>query len=264
MTVYPARVSTRLRPVLGPVLGPVLVGLSVALCCSLALAAAPDLATRLGSGTRSEADKARDAGRRPAAVVRFFEIAPGMKVVDLLAAGGYYSEVLSVAVGPDGRVYAQNTDFLLKMREGANDKAMTARLADNRLPNVERLDREIGALGLPADSIDIVLTALNFHDIYNGRGPEATQTVLRAVHQILKPGGVLAVIDHAGNPGADNAELHRIEESKVVEAARQAGFVVEATSDLLRHPEDDRTRMVFTDGLRGMTDRFVLKLRKAR
>jgi predicted methyltransferase len=260
MTVYPARVSTRLRPVLGPVL----VALSVVLWSSLALAAPPDLATRLGSGTRSEADKARVAGRRPAAGVTFFEIAPGMKVVDLLAAGGYYSEVLSVAVGPEGRVYAHNTDFLLKMREGANDKAMTARLADNRLPNVERLDREIGALGLPADSVDIVLTALNFHDIYNGRGPEATQTVLRAVHQILKPDGVLAVIDHAGNPGADNAKLHRIEESKGVEAAEQAGFVVEATSDVLRHPEDDRTRMVFTDGLRGMTDRFVLKLRKAR
>jgi predicted methyltransferase len=186
-----------------------------------------------------------------------------MTVVDLLAASGYYTEVLAEAVVPDGKVYAQNTDFLLKMRDGMNEKAMVIRLADDRLPNVERLDREISDLGLAAGSIDAVLTALNFHDIYNGRGPEAAQNVLRVIHTVLKPNGVLGIIDHAGAAGADNEKLHRMDEAEVVEAAKQAGFVVEATSDLLRHPGDDRTRMVFSEGLRGATDRFVLKLRKA-
>ena len=241
----------------------VLVVLSIALFSSFAFATMPDLAKRLASGSRSDADKTRDAGRKPGAVLTFLEIAPGMTVVDLLAASGYYTEVLSEAVGPAGRVYAQNTDFLLKMRDGVNEKAMATRLANDRLPNVERLDREINELGLTADSVDVVLTALNFHDIYNGRGSDATQAVLRAVHTILKPGGVLAVIDHAGNADADNEKLHRIEEAKAIEAAKKAGFIVEATSDVLRHPEDDRTRMVFAEGLRGMTDRFVLKLRKA-
>ena len=227
-------------------------------------ATASDLATRLESGSRSKVDKARDAGRQPAAVVTFLGIEPGMTVVDLLAASGYYTEVLSEAVGPDGRVYAQNTAFILEMRDGANEKAMAARLADDRLPNVERLDREISDLGLEKASVDVVLTALNFHDIYNGRSPEAAQTVLRAVHAVLTADGVFGIVDHAGNAGTDNQKLHRIDEAKVVAAAKQAGFVVEATSDVLRHAEDDRTRMVFAEGLRGATDRFVLKLRKAR
>lgn len=238
--------------------------LLIGLLASPGCDAAPDLAARLESGNRSEADKARDAGRQPAAVVTFLGIERGMTVVDLLAAGGYYTEVLSEAVGPDGRVYAHNTEFLLKMRDGANEKAMTTRLAGDRLPNVERLDREISDLGLAEESVDAVLTALNFHDIYNGRGPEAAQNVLRAVHAVLTPHGVLGIVDHAGKPGGDNEKLHRIDEAKVIEAVQQAGFIVEATSDVLRHPEDDRTRSVFAKGLRGATDRFVLKLRKAR
>jgi len=225
-------------------------------------ATASDLATRLESGSRSKVDKARDAGRQPAAVVTFLGIEPGMTVVDLLAASGYYTEVLSEAVGPDGRVYAQNTAFILEMRDGANEKAMAARLADDRLPNVKRLDREIEDLGLTDGSVDAVLTALNFHDIYNGRGPETAQAVLGAIHKILKPNGVVGFIDHAGTPGADNEKLHRMDEAKAIEAVQQAGFIVEATSDVLRHPEDDRTRLVFAEGLRGATDRFVLKLRK--
>ena len=229
-----------------------------------------DLATRLATGSRAEADKARDAGRQPAAIIAFLGIESGMSVMDLIAASGYYTEVLSEAVGPTGHVYAQNSSFVLKFRDGANDKAMTARLADGRLPNVERVDREIADLGIDADSLDAVITALNFHDIYNGSGPEAAHAMLTSVWNVLKPGGVLGLIDHAGNADADNADntnntkLHRIEESKAIEAAKKAGFIVEATSDLIRHPEDDRTRMVFAEGLRGATDRFVLKLRKPR
>ena len=223
-----------------------------------------DLATLLDSGNRSAEDKARDPGRKPAAVLEFLEIRPGMTVMDLIAASGYYTEVLSIAVGPRGRVFAQNPAFVLEFREGANDKAMTARLAKDRLPNVERLDREVDALGLEPNSLDAVVTALNFHDVYNGRGPEAAQKMLETIYRLLKPGGVLGLIDHSGNPGADNEKLHRIEEKLAIETARKAGFIVEATSDVLRHPEDDRTQFVFAEGMRGATDRFVLRLRKPR
>jgi predicted methyltransferase len=150
------------------------------------------------------------------------------------------------------------------MRDGANDKAMTARLAGDRLPNVELLDREMAELGLAPGSIDASVTALNFHDVYNGRGPEAAGRFLAAVYTFLEPGGVLGLIDHAGNPDADNEKLHRIEEKRAVEAAKAAGFEVEASSDLLRNPEDDRSRNVFEPDLRGHTDRFLLRLRKPR
>ena len=236
----------------------------IAMSGGIACASGPDLAARLASGDRTEADKARDAGRRPAAVIEFLGIESGMTVMDLIAAGGYYTDILSEAVGPKGHVYAQNVEFVLKFRDGANDKAMTARLAGGRLANVERLDRELDDLSLPPNSLDAVLTALNFHDIYNGTGPEAAQAMLAAVKNVLKPGGVLGLIEHAGNADADNEKLHRLEESKAIAAAERAGFVVEATSDVLRHPEDDRTKFVFAEGMRGATDRFVLKLRKPR
>jgi predicted methyltransferase len=223
-----------------------------------------DLEALLAAPTRAEADRARDAGRKPAEVVAFLGIGRGMSVVDLIAAGGFYTEVLSLAVGPKGRVYAQNTAYGLAMRDGANDKAMTARLADGRLANVARLDQEIADLGLAPGSVDAALTALNFHDVYNGSGPEAAARFLTAVYRFLEPGGVLGIVDHAGNPGADNQALHRIEERLVVDAAKAAGFEVEATSDLLRNPEDDRSRNVFDPEIRGRTDRFVLRLRKPR
>jgi len=223
-----------------------------------------DLAARLQRESRSSEDRARDAGRKPAEVVAFLGIAPGMTVVDLIAAGGYYTEVLSLAVGPEGKVYAQNTPFVLEMRGGANEKAMTARLAGGRLPNVERLDREVAALGLAPGSVAAAVTALNFHDVYNGSGPDAALRFLEAVHRLLEPGGVLGVIDHAGDPGADNAKLHRIEESLVVASAKEAGFEVEARGDMLRNPSDDRSKNVFDPEVRGQTDRFVLRLRKPR
>ena len=222
---------------------------------------ASDVSARLEAGSRSAEDRARDADRRPAEVIAFFEVAPGMTVIDLIAAGGWYTEVLALAVGAEGKVYAQNTRFVLEMRGGVNDRAMTARLAGGRLPNVVRLDREMSDLGIESGSIDAAVTALNFHDIYNGRGPEAAETFLGSVYDLLKPGGVLGIVDHAGGVD-DDTELHRIDEAQVVEVAKRAGFEIEATSPALRHPEDDRTRGVFSPGLRGKTDRFVLRLRK--
>ena len=234
----------------------------VGVCVLAVPALADDLADRLAKGKRSEADKARDAGRRPAEVIEFLGIEPGMTVIDLIAAGGWYSEVLSEAVGPKGKVYAQNPAVVLQFREGANEKAISARVKDGRLPNVERLNREIDDLGLEPGSVDAAITALNFHDIYNGRGPEAAEGFLAVTMVILEPGGVLGIIDHVGVAGADNAELHRIEPGKVEALAVAAGFEVAGQSDALANTADDHTKGVFDPSVRGKTDRFVMKLRK--
>lgn len=230
--------------------------------CTASPPSTPDLSASLASESRSEADRARDAGRKPAAVIAFLGIEKGMTVVDLIAASGYYTEVLALAVGSDGKVYSQNTAYVLEMRDGANDKALTERLADGRLANVERLDREIAELGLAPGSIDAAVTALNFHDIYNGSGPEAAVAFLKVVREFLTPGGILGIIDHAGGADGDDKERHRIDENHVVEAAKLAGFEVEAASDILRNSADDRTASVFAPTIRGQTDRFVLRLRK--
>jgi predicted methyltransferase len=223
---------------------------------------ADELQKTLSSGDRPEADKARDAGRRPAEVVTFLGIEPGMTVVDLMAGGGYYTDVLSAAVGASGKVYAQNTERGLSFRDGANEKAISARLAGNRLKNVERLNREFSDLGLEPGSVDAALTALNYHDIANGGGPEAAASFLSTVLGILRPGGILGLIDHDAKPGNDNAALHRIPKIDALTAVMQAGFEVVGEGKMLHNPDDDHSKMVFAEGMRGKTDRFVLLLRK--
>jgi len=223
---------------------------------------ASELAAALASGDRIAVEKERDAGRKPAEVVTFLGIEPGMTVLDLIAAGGYYTEVLSVVVGDAGKVYAQNPPSVLEMRDGANDKAMTARLSDSRLSNVERVDQNLADAKITPGSIDVAMTALNFHDIYNGRGPAAADSFLADVYRLLKPGGVLGIIDHRGNASENNNELHRIDESLVRAAIEASPFELEASSDILQNPQDDHTLNVFDPSIRGKTDRFVLRLRK--
>ncbi|HSG89302.1 MAG TPA: hypothetical protein VLA56_08820 [Pseudomonadales bacterium] len=219
------------------------------------------LQAAIDAADRSEADRERDAGRKPAEVLAFLGIGEGMAVIDVIAAGGWYTEVLAAVVGEDGLVYAQNPAAVLKFRDGANDKALTARLADGRLPNVERLDHELSDLGLRPGTLDAAITALNFHDVYNA-GPDAAAGMLQAVKNVLRPGGVFGIIDHVGVAGADNAALHRIEKQKVIDAALAAGFEIAGDSDLLANPDDDHSQGVFAAGLRGHTDRFLLKLVK--
>lgn len=238
--------------------GLMLVWLSVAQAATSNVEA---LRAAIEGADRPEAEQARDAQRKPAEVLAFLGIGEGMTVMDLIAAGGWYTEVLAAVVGDDGTVYAQNPPEVLQFRDGANDKELSARLAGDRLPNVVRIDGDPDQADVEPGSLDAALTALNFHDVYE-RGPDAAVGFLEQVRGLLKPGGVLGIIDHAGNPGADNASLHRIEPDKVIDAAKRAGFEIAGESDVLRNPNDDRTQTVFEPGIRGQTDRFVLKLVK--
>jgi predicted methyltransferase len=211
---------------------------------------------------RSDEDKARDEKRRPDQVLTFLGLRSGDTVLDIWAAGGWYSEVLSIAVGPEGKVFSQNAPSVLQFRDGVHDKALTARLSDARLPNVTRLDDAMVDTSISPSSVDFAITALNFHDIYNRNGSDAAAKFLEAVFDVLKPGGTFGIIDHVGTADADNAALHRIDPSLVKKAAMDAGYIVEAESDLLAHSEDDHSKKVFDPTLRGDTDRFVLRLRK--
>lgn len=213
----------------------------------------------IDNSQRSTEDKARDADRKPAEVLAFLDLQPGMTVLDVMAAGGWYTEVLSHAVGKDGKVYAQNPPALLQFRDGAYDKALNERLAGGRLSNVARLDKDFEKLGLQ-NKVDLAISALNFHDIYN-RSEDEALAMLEAIKQTLKPGGVFGLIDHNGKPDADNAKLHRMTKADAIAVARKAGFEV-SQSDLLANPDDDHNEMVFAPGTRGKTDRFLLKLTK--
>ena len=236
--------------------------LGVAVLTLFSMSASADLAEELAQSGRSDEDQARDEARRPAEVLTYLGVEPGMTVMDLLASGGWYTEVLSVAVGPEGTVYAQNPPMLLGFNDGAYDKAITARLTDSRLPNVIRLDHEVNNTGLEPGTLDAALTALNLHDRHNfGRGDEDVIEMLAAAKDLLKPGGVLGIIDHYGDPDKNNTALHRLNVEAALPLIEGAGFVVES-SDLLRNPEDDHSIMVFDPAIRGKTDRLLFKLTK--
>lgn len=200
---------------------------------------------------RPAADKERDASRQAPAVLDFLGLEAGMTALDINASAGWYTEVLSYAVGPNGKVLMQNRPGG-RAEEAANTRA-------SRLSNVEQIATFNDA---PAGSVDFAITALNFHDFHNSN-PDAAQQILAGVVRTLKPGGILGVIDHEGTPGADNVTLHRIAFDDAVKAILQNGnLALVGASDVLNNPADDHTVGPFDASLGRNTDRIVLKFVK--
>jgi predicted methyltransferase len=218
---------------------------------------ATNFAILLGGPQRSDADKARDADRKPAELVAFAGIRPGMKVAELAPGGGYFTRVLGLAVGPTGYVYAFGTrasPAVVAIAQASGNVAMV-----------------IGKIGdkLAPEPVDVVWTTQNYHDFKNSKvdDVETAQIVNRAAFAVLKPGGVYLVSDHQAATGAgasQTATLHRIEDATVIREVEAAGFKLEARSAVLRHPADDHTLKVQESGIRGKTDQFVLRFRKPR
>jgi predicted methyltransferase len=216
---------------------------------------------QLETSGRNQYDGVKDAGRKPVETAFFFGVKAGMTVLDMIAGAGYNAEILSAAVGPNGRVYAQNSHLILRLIDGAHHDAMLGRLAKDRLPNVRYMI--VDAKDMPFEnSMDMVFWGLNMHDIYNEDGETATLEFLGHVKRALKAGGILAVSDHVGIAGKDNAELHRLEPRIITDMIGKAGFEIEATSDLLGNPTDDHSQSIFADGLRYYTDRILVRARK--
>jgi predicted methyltransferase len=221
-------------------------------------------ADSVAAADRSDADRALDAGRFPAETLAFFDIRPGMRVAELGAGGGYTTELLARAVGPTGRVYGQNPKFIL---ERFAEKPWSERLAKPVNAPVVRVDREFDdPLPPEARDLDAVLIVLLYHDTVWLETDRARMNA--AVFAALRSGGIYGVIDHSARPG-DGARatktLHRIEESVPVGEIEKAGFVLEATADFMRNPEDARDWSASPSSAgerRGTSDRFVLRFRK--
>lgn len=231
--------------------------------------AAPDPDTEIPEAIRRavdhedrwKPDRARDENRKPAEVLSFFGIEPGMRVIDCMGGDGYYSELLSRVVGDEGRVWIQNNPFVV---ERFVDRPLKARMKDDRLPNLTRLDAELDDMGLP-DEVDAVVLVRFYHDFYwmgNDRAKFNAQVL-----EALVPGGVYCVLDHHAEEGSgsrDNQTLHRIDMELVKKEILEAGFVLDGSSDCLADPEDTRDWNIFKEGgrYRDSTDRFVLRFKK--
>ena len=222
---------------------------------SLAMALPADFLDKLQSESRPEADQVRDGARRPMQVMMLSGIQEGWTVVDVSAGGGWYTRVISAAVGPTGKVLSQVGTRPLQNNNGQAVRDMAAELG-----NVEPVFDSMASIA--PGVADAAVTALNFHDAYNFRGEAGAQAFLKEIYDVLKPGGLAVIIDHEGTVEMDNAGLHRI---PVVIARAQiqlAGFEIVRESELLHTNADDHSLSSNDPSLGRNTDRFLFVVRK--
>jgi predicted methyltransferase len=226
-----------------------------------------NIANALQSDSRSADDKKLDDLRHPADVLEFLGVEPGMAVFDIFAGGGYYTEILSHVVGSEGRVTHYNNAPWAAFVKQATDKRFSA----GKLANVEMLVASPESLANQTPDFDAAIFVLGMHDVYYADPGTGWVSIdkdkfAKGMFNLLKPGGVLGVIDHNAVPGTDPAvvgkSVHRVDPAVIIADLTAAGFVLEATSELLANPQDDKTTSVFLPENRFNTDRSLLKFRK--
>ncbi len=223
---------------------------------------ADTLDAAVANDARPERARELDESRKPAEVLAFLGLEEGDDAADLISGGGYWAEILARSVGESGSVTA------LEPEQFFDEEAWTA--LSEREPGIalERYPFEGFAPG--TDRFDFAIMNLNYHDVYweseEYNVPRSDpDEFLAALYAAMKPGGVVGVIDHAGDEGDTRAiveETHRIAPSVVRADFEKAGFVLEDESDMLRNPDDDYSTSVFNPEIRGKTDRFVMRFVK--
>jgi predicted methyltransferase len=215
---------------------------------------ATQYAAIIASPLRTADDIKGDTKRKPALFLSFTGVQPGMKVLDVAAGGGSTSQLMALAVGGGGEVWAQAQKA---------SPAMEKRLAEHPQPNLhpvlQNFDNPVPA-GAPP--LDLVTLIMNYHDIVNL--PTDRAAMNKHIYEALKPGGHFIVIDNAAKAGSGLSAtntLHRIDEATLVEEVTKAGFAVEASSDYLRVPSDPREQPFFKmDGR--PDDKFAIRFVK--
>jgi len=222
---------------------------------------------------RLAADISRDPRSRPEAVIPLLHLNDGATVVDIFGSGGYYSELLASAIGAEGEVLLHNNDGF----EAWGINGLTDRY-DNRDPgNIVRHTTSGINLDLGVETLDGALIVMALHDIYvtpkryNGEEyvpvgrPANAQYFLEQIFQALRPGARFVVVEHAGDAAMESEaifDLHRMSEAFARSEIESVGFRLMESSDALRNPEDDHSRIVFDSDIQGRTDRFVLSFEK--
>ncbi len=226
-----------------------------------AVVLAAPLAAPLSAADRPADDVARDAARKPADMVAFAGIKPGMAVADMIPGGGYFTRVFSNAVGGTGKVVA----IIPPQAEAAYPGPSKAirDLASTGWPNVS-------VVSAPTDpslagTLDVFWTAQNYHDLHNSLPPAGVIGFNKVVFAALKPGGVYVIVDHAAADASGltaTNTLHRIDPAVIKAEVTAAGFTFDGESPVLRNPADPKTANVFDPAIRGRTDQVVYRFKK--
>jgi predicted methyltransferase len=227
-----------------------------------ALAKPADFAATVADKGRSADNRKQDEGRKPAAVLDFAGFKRGDTVVDLIAGGGYYSELIARVVGPKGNVMPLNSPVM-------HDAAKWAPIL-KRYPNVTPMVVAADHAQLAPHSVDHIFAHMTYHDLYweseKFKFPRLdVDAVVRNWFSAVRPGGSIVIIDHVGPTGDTRAnvdKLHRIDPAVVRADMERAGFVYDGSSDALRNPADKVDVLVFDPSVRGKTDRFMMKFRR--
>ena len=224
------------------------------------MATASSIDVAIADSGRPAEDTARDAFRKPAAILQFAKVREGETVYEVIPGGGYFTRLLSKAVGPTGTVYAASPPV---MDMGAKAQAIAA---DPRYANVKAVPLDASTLGSDAPKVDLIFTAQNYHDLHLTMAHQDVPMFDKYLFGKLKSGGILIVIDHIAADGAPVTEtadtLHRIDPAVVLKEVEAAGFVFDGQIDALRNPHDSHLVKVFDPAIRGHTDQFVFRFRK--
>ena len=213
--------------------------------------------------TRPAADVARDALRKPAALLAFSGLKPGDRVADIMPGQGYFTRLFRSIVGTGGRVYAVVPTELAQVNPKGLD-AIKAVVDEPGMAGTQVLTMPTAEIAAPTP-LDLAWTSDNYHDLYAFFGPEKAAAFDAAVFKALKPGGTFIVIDHVATAGGDASavrRLHRIDPEVVKAQVVAAGFKFEADSPLLANPSDTHSDPIFSPSIRGRTDQFVFRFRK--
>lgn len=204
-------------------------------------APAPTLEQVVADQARSEANRARDAHRRPVETLKFFGVKPTDSVVELWPGGGWYTEILAPWLAPSGKLQVAGPwpNGLDRIRQKqADDPARFGGLALAAFPARE------GEPRIADNSVDVVLTFRNIHNWRMGSmrgGQDYAAEAFRQIFAMLKPGGILGVVDHRLPESADDAREKSsgyIKTSTVKRLAQEAGFLLDGESELNANPKD--------------------------
>jgi predicted methyltransferase len=222
----------------------------------------PDyVAAALADSERPAADKDRDPLRKPAQRVAFAGIKPGDAVLEVLPGGGYFTRIFSKVIGPEGHLYAAVPDSKATDAE----PAAAAIASDVEYSNVMVISLTPEALK-PLPPLDVIWTSDNYHDLHLSRANADVTALGKTWFEILKPGGIVVIVDHVALPGSPVAQtadtLHRIDPAIARREMEAAGFKFDGESDALRNSADLHATTVFDPSIRGRTDQFIYRFRK--
>ena len=201
-----------------------------------------DYATILAGNQRSEENRTRDQYRHPAETLDFFGLEPGMTVVEIAPGGGWYTEILAGAVGPDGKLVLGHSDPESSDRSRQAVDTFQTKLDGNPVygnttlavfsPGTDKMET------VPAGTADMVLTFRNAHNFYMA---DKLDSAMASFFTMLKPGGVLGVVDHRLPEEASDEKMTSsgyMKTSTIVAAAEKAGFTLEGESEVNANPND--------------------------